>query len=140
MRKILAALLLLFASLNVTAAQNAASVSGGATPVKYLSVASTNSTNVKAVAGQIYSLVAINTTGTLYYLKLYDKATAPTCSSDTVVQSYPVPASASGAGFVLPISVGMSFFNGIGFCLTGALADNDNTVAATGITLSFTYK
>ena len=113
---------------------------GGATPVKYLSAASTNSTNVKASAGTVYSIVAINTTATMYYLKLYDKATAPTCNSDTVLGSYPVPASASGSGFAMSVPVGMAFSNGIGFCLTGAIADNDNTNAATGVAINFTYK
>ncbi len=137
MRRVLLGLLCLLWSQTAFAQ---AAPSGGATPAKYLSAASNNSTNVKAVAGQVYSLVAINTTATLYYLKLYDKATAPTCGTDTSVQNYPVPASTAGAGFVLPIPVGMSFFNGIGFCLTGGVADSDNSNAATGIVLSITYK
>jgi hypothetical protein len=114
--------------------------SGGATPAHYLSAASTNATNVKASAGNVYALAVINTTATLYYLKLYDKATAPTCNSDAVLQTYPVPASTAGAGFVLPLNVGMSFSAGIGFCLTGGLADNDNTNAATGVAINFVYK
>lgn len=118
----------------------AASTTGGATPIKYLSAANTNSTNVKATAGTIYNLVAINTTATLYYLKLYDKATAPTCASDTVLQSYPVPASTSGNGLSVSTTVGIAFTAGIGFCLTGALADNDNTNAATGVVINIIYK
>lgn len=117
-----------------------AATSGGATPVKFNSAASTNSTSVKGSAGQIYALTIINTTATLYYLKLYDKASAPTCNSDTVLQVYPVPASTTGAGFVMPIPVGMAFTLGIGLCLTGALADNDNTNAATGVAINVVYK
>lgn len=118
-----------------------AATAGGCTPVHYLSAATNNSTNVKASAGQLYNNVTvINTTATLYYLKLYDKATAPTCGTDTPVQTYPVPASTSGAGVVTPINVGMAFTTGIGFCLVAGLADNDNTSAATGVAINTCYK
>jgi hypothetical protein len=113
--------------------------SGGATPVKYLSTASTNANNIKATPGTVYSIVAINTTATLYFLKLYDKATAPTVGTDVPVQTFPVPASVTGAGLVLTLPVGIAFLTGIGFALTGALADNDTTSAAAGIALSFSY-
>ena len=114
----------------------------GSTPYHYLSLASTNSTNVKATAGQVFQVVGINTTAAIYYLKLYDKATAPTCGTDTVIQTYPVPASSTstGGGFVISIPFGMNFANGIGFCLTGAVADNDATVAATGVVIDLLYK
>lgn len=111
--------------------------SSGAMATKILSAASTNSTNVKAAAGTLYQIVAINTTVTPYYLKFYDKATAPTCNSDTVVQSYPLAASATTS---LPVLIGVPFRSGIGLCLTGALADNDNTNAATGVTINLIYK
>lgn len=114
----------------------------GSTQYHYLSAASTNSTNVKAAPGQVFQVVAINTTSTLYYLKFYDKATAPTCGTDTVTQTYPVPGSsaATGGGFVIPIPFGMNFANGIGFCLTGAVADNDTTSAATGVVINLLYR
>lgn len=118
-----------------------APTTGGCTPAKTLSAASTNATNVKAAAGTLCSLVVINTTATLYYLKFYNKATAPTCNSDTVIQSIPIPASATGAGVAVDVGpYGWAFPAGIGFCLTGALADNDNTSAATGVAISYSYK
>jgi hypothetical protein len=125
------------------AVQHIAGTTGGATPAHYLSAASNNATNVKATAGTIYGLSLINTTATLYYLRLYDVATsAPTCSSATgVVQNIPIPANTAGAGVVLNFDgVGMLFANGIGFCLTGAFADNDNTNAATGVAVNLIYK
>jgi hypothetical protein len=112
----------------------------GSTPVHYLSAATTNSTNVKATAGTLLSLTAVNTTATLYYLKLYDKATAPTCGTDTPVHTLPVPASATGAGLTVNPFPGLNFANGIGFCLTGALADADATSAATGVAINLGYK
>lgn len=110
-----------------------------ATPVRYLSAASTNATVVKATPGAVYTISAINTTATLYYLKFFDSASNPTCAG-TPVQTLPVPASATGAGLILPIAVGMDFNIGISFCLTGAIADNDVTVAVTGVAISLTYK
>jgi hypothetical protein len=117
-----------------------AAATGGATPVHYLSAATTNATNVKASAGTVSSITAVNTTAVLYYLKLYDKATAPTCGTDTPVQTYPVPASATGAGLTVNPPTGLAFTLGIGFCLTGALTDADATSAATGVAINFGYK
>lgn len=106
----------------------------------YLSAANNNSTLVKGAATAVYQVIAVNTTATLYYLKLYDKVTAPTCGTDTPVATYPLPASATGAALVIPRSVGLGFNSGFGFCLVGGLADNDNTNAATGIAINFDFR
>jgi len=111
-----------------------------ATPVHYLSTASTNATNVKAAAGTLHSITAVNTTATIYYLKIYDKATAPTCGTDTPVQTYPVPASATGAGLTVNPFPGFAFTSGIGFCLTGGIADADTASAATGVAINLGYR
>jgi len=107
-------------------------------PLKYLSAATLNPTLVHAGYTNLYSLVPINTTTTLYYLKLYNKATAPSCGTDTPVWTIPVPygASNSGGGVALPTG-GLLFPTGLGFCLTGGLADNDTTNAATGVAINF---
>lgn len=124
-----------------TAASITAATTGGCTPAKTLSAASTNATSVKASAGTLCSLNLINTTATLYYLKLYDKATAATCNSDTVLQTIPVPASTTGAGIAVNLGpFGTAFTLGITFCLTGGIADNDNTNAATGVAINYSYK
>lgn len=112
-------------------------------PVKYLSAATTNATRVKASAGAIDQLTLINTTTTLYYLKLYNKASAaPTCNSDAVIFTVPVPygTANSGGGAAIPFPLGIRFNTGIGFCLTGGLADNDNTSAATGVAISMAFR
>lgn len=113
-----------------------------AVPVKYDSAVSTNSTLVAPGYSQLKVIVTINTTAALYYLKFYDKVTAPTCNTDTVVFKVPVPfgASSAGGGAVIPVPDGLQFFKGIGFCLTGGLADSDNTNAATGVTINLGVK
>lgn len=109
-------------------------------PVHFLSAASNNSTIVQTGKVVLHVLLPINTTATLYYLKLYDKATAPTCGTDVPKLTVPVPSTGTvnqGGGVSLPSADGLVFINGFGFCLTGGIADNDNTSAATGIVLNF---
>lgn len=108
-------------------------------PKKYLSTASNNSTLVLGRASYVNTILAVNTTDTVYYLKLYNKATTPTCGTDVPVLTIPVPATAaSGGGVVsLPVSLGLSFSAGVGFCLVGGIADNDNSSAAAGVAINF---
>ncbi len=107
-----------------------------------LSQATTNSTLITGInPARLYSITAINTTSTVYYLKFYDKSTAPTCNSDRVALTYPIPhASGNGAGFTISIPFGFQFNNGIGICITGAIADDDNTAAATGVAIDIGWK
>lgn len=114
----------------------------GCTGGHLLSAASNNSTNVKASPGTLCELVVINTTASLVDLRLYDLSSAPTCSSATgVIANYPVQANTTSPGFAIPLGAwGKGFASGIGFCLTGANADNDNTNAVTGVNLNWSYK
>ena len=117
------------------------SANGGAATSYTASTASTNATQVKASPGTVYSIVAVNTTATIYYLRLYNLAAAPTCSSATgFVATIPVPASASGAWIQIPLPVGQAYSTGIGFCLTGGAGSTDNTNAATGVYVTIIYK
>lgn len=134
---------LLIAASSAAAQNNMCATQLCMAPVHYLSAASTNATAVKAQPGAVYSIVAQNTTTTIYYLKLYDKATAPTCASDPVKATIPLPATpAAGTGIavVIDYTVGLGFNAGIGFCLTAGIADNDNTNAATGVAINFGYR
>jgi hypothetical protein len=118
-----------------------AQTANGADTFNVASAASTNSTNVKASAGNVYGITLINTTATLYYLRLYNTASAPTCSSATgYVTTIPVPASTSGAGVTVSLPVGISFSTGISYCLTGGPTSTDNTNAAVGVYGMVNYK
>lgn len=104
---------------------------------KYLSAATNNSTLVLGRASVVKVIHAVNTTATLYYLKLYNKATAPTCGTDVPVFVTALPANAAGGAPVSPdVSDGLLFPLGVGFCIVAGIADNDNTNADTGITLN----
>jgi hypothetical protein len=116
-------------------------------PKKYLSTASTNSTLVMAgasgsvggPAGVLLKTLVIGNSSaatTPLFLKLYNKATSPICGTDIPVQTIPVQVAPTPT---LPIDFGngMIFPLGLGFCLTGAIADNDPTAAAVGVAINF---
>lgn len=114
---------------------------GGATLSGTQSTASTNATSVKASAGTLCGGHAINTTGTIYYLRFYNLATAPTPSSATgYVLTVPVPANTTGAGVLLEFGpFGANFSTGIAFCITGGPSSTDNTNAAVGVFVNLAY-
>jgi hypothetical protein len=126
--------------LNVEVAPTASSTN--AVSACYLvSAASTNATSCKGSAGNFYGIRMVNTTATLYYLRLYNTAGAPTCSSATgFIESIPIPASATGAGIVSISPLAINYATGIGFCFTGGSSSTDNTNAATGIFGAILYK
>lgn len=107
-----------------------------------LSAASTNATSVKGSAGQVYTVIAHNINAAVRYLKLYNKATAPTVGTDTPVMTLPIPANAAGAGFVLDTGgMGIAFATGIGYAITTGVADADTgAVAANEIVVNVLYK
>ena len=110
----------------------------GLTISRTLSAASTNSTNVKASAGQVYGWYLYNANAAVRYLKLYNKATAPTVGTDTPVMTIPIP---PGAGANVEYSMGIPFGTGIGIAITTGVADNDTgAVAANEIIVNLLYK
>ena len=106
-----------------------------------VSAASTNATVCKASAGNIYGFRFVNTRATVYYLRLYNLTSGPTCTSATgFVESIPIPASTSGAGFAFLEPMGEAYTTGISFCFTGGSSSTDNTNAATGVFGTILYK
>ncbi len=102
------------------------STSGGASIYSFLSTAAVQSAAIKASAGQVYALHFFNNSATVCYVRLYNQTGAP-ASTDTPVYRAVIPASTSGAGFVVPIPPGVAFSSGIGVRVTAAVADNDTT-------------
>lgn len=117
-------------------AQGALAQSLQSVPLSYLSTASNNSTLAYGGSALLKSLVVVNTTNTIYYLKLYNKATAPTCGTDTPVWRVPIPAANTGGGVLDLTTDSVIFPLGIGFCLVAGIADSDNTNAATGVAIN----
>lgn len=93
------------------------------------SAATTNPTSAKASAGNIFAITALNTTGTITYLKIYNKASAPTVGTDTPVQTYAIPANGQ---LTLDFANGYYLGTGIAYGLTTDVADGGSTAVAAG--------
>ena len=92
------------------------------------SAATTNATSVKASAGKMYSLFATNTSAAVKFLKVYNKASAPTVGTDIPIRTYAIPASGQiSDSFPLP---GKFFSAGIALAITGAIGNADATAVA----------
>jgi hypothetical protein len=103
--------------------------SGGLTIHRTLSAASTNATSVKAGAGQVFGWYLSNTNSSARYVKLYNKASAPTVGSDTPVLTLCIPGS---GGANVEFSHGIEFGTGIALAITTGAADADTGAVASG--------
>lgn len=96
------------------------------TPYKNLDV-DENGVVVASAPRKIRYFYVYNTAVTEVYLKVYDKATAPT-NADTPIHTFPIPAR---AGAVLnAVSSETPFEDGIGLRATTGIADNDTGAPA----------
>ena len=94
---------------------------------KVVCAATTNATSVKASAGKIYRIDAFNSDTVGYWVKFYNKASAPTVGTDVPVATKFVPA---GGGFVIESTLGIPYTTGIALAATLNATDAD-TVAVT---------
>jgi hypothetical protein len=97
----------------------------GATASRINAAASTNATSLKASAGQIYTIDVFNAAAYNVFLKLYNKASAPTVGTDTPIMTIPIQA---GGGFSKTWPMGLTFGTGIAYAITKLQADSDTTV------------
>ena len=113
---------------------------GGATPFYNLDVDETEDA-IKATAGKLYALGAINRSTGVRYLKLYNATTASvTVGTTTPVLVIPLPtmADTNGAGVVLPIpSCGIQFDTAITIAATTGFADNDTGAPGANDVIAF---
>lgn len=94
------------------------------------SAATNNAANVKASVGQVFFVIAFNTSTTLAYLKLFNGAGVPNVGTATPVMTLPIP---PGGGIALDLNIAINLFpQGIGMALTRGAALNDNTAVAAG--------
>lgn len=109
-----------------------ATTTGGWTPNHLVAANSNNATNLKASAGIVHAVQGYGVGSAPAYIKLYDKASAPTCGSDTPVKVIMIPAAATaanGAGAVSNV-IDVQFSTGIGFCIVTGITNADNTSVA----------
>ena len=98
-----------------------------AVPKRTLIAASTNATLVRSVPTALQGIVAVNTGTAAAYLKLYDTAAAPTPGAGTPLMTVPLPVNQP-----VLLDTSVAFLSGLGFTITGAVADADTTAAPAG--------
>jgi hypothetical protein len=134
---------------------NGRAVSGSSAPVvmtpalttfHLIAAATTNATSVKGSAATLYSCQLSGVGSTPAFLKIYNKATAPTVGTDTPVKTLIIPAAstaANGAGSNIIFGSGGGLTLGTGFALavTGVITDADTTaVAASTFAINCDYE
>ncbi len=110
-----------------------ARTSGGTTLYKNIDVDESEDA-VKATAGQVYWIHAINLKATPLFLKFYNAATGDVSVGTTVPDlTFPVPSQGdtNGAGFTLSIPNGIAFGTAITIAATTGVADNDSGAPGT---------
>jgi hypothetical protein len=100
--------------------------------------ATTSATVVKASAGTVFGVDILNNTAAIVYLKLYDKATAPTVGTDIPVVVIAVPIGGF-ASHTLGGMAGRRFSAGISYAVTTGVADTDTAAPTAGVKLGVTY-
>lgn len=128
--------------LDVDVTRVQAATSGGCTPFKRVSTADTNAAVIKASAGQVYLIAVSSVNAAVRYLKLYNKASAPTVGTDVPVLTIAIPGNTTGAGNNIHIPTqGIEFTTGIAMALTTEATDAGSTgVATSEIVVNVGYK
>ena len=106
-----------------------------ATPYILNSAATTNANLVLTGTSGLHAFYATNTGAAAAFVKLYNKATAPTVGTDVPAMIIAVPAAVSGVPGAATLPIGFSGFRfalGLGIAITGAVADNDTTAVLAG--------
>lgn len=115
--------------------------SGGATPYSVLWPANTTGVNIKSTPGVVYGWSITNNNAAARYVKLYNKASAPTTGTDTPYIRLLIPGAGAGAGNNFSIPGGIVFPTGIGIAVTTGVTDADTTApTANDVQANIHYK
>ena len=102
------------------------------------SAASTNATLIKSSAGTLGFMSVMNVGNYTRYLKLYNKASAPTVGTDTPIFTFSIPPLCT-TYIPLPTQ-GLRGATGLAFATTGGPADSDTSaVAASELFIAYAY-
>lgn len=117
-----------------------AATAGGVSVSHAASAASTNATNVKASAGQLYGFSVQNTNAAARYIAFHNTAGTPTAGS-SVHSKYLIPGASAGAGSNVFIPCGLAMGTGIAYTTVTGAADTDSTgVGANDLIINVFYK
>lgn len=96
--------------------------SGGLSIKRDIDLDEASAENIKASAGQVYGWYLFNNASSPRYVKLYNKASAPTVGTDTPLVTIGIPANSAAN---VEYTTGITFDTGIGWAATTAVADSD---------------
>lgn len=115
--------------------------SSNSTPFRLIAAATVNNTLVRAGLTRLQSGVVCNTSATKYYLKLYDKATAPVAGTDVPIMTIQLLAGTNFNVYDAFSDEGVFFKLGLGFAITALPADADTTAvtAIADVIVNFGY-
>ena len=122
-------------AVTVAAAGIAVAPVAPATPLIINSLATTNGQLVLTGTSGLQALYATNIGATIAFVKLYNKAAAPTVGTDVPAMLIPVPAAVGGvpgSALITPGFSGYRFPLGLGLAITGGMEDTDTTAVAAG--------
>jgi len=105
---------------------------GGWTPKWFIAANTDNATNLKASGGTVHAVEVYGIGSAPAYLKFYNKASTPTCGTDTIVKQIMIPAAstaANGAGSNA-IVLDTAFTTGISYCVVTGIGATDDTSPA----------
>lgn len=106
-----------------------------ATPYFVNSAASTNGALILTGTSGVHAFYATNEGASVAYVKLYNKATAPTVGTDVPEMIIPVPAAAGGVPGVATLPIGFAGFRfalGLGIAITRNAVHTDTTAVGAG--------
>lgn len=100
-------------------------------------LATTNIVSAKTTAGTVYNINFTNTSASIVYLKLYNKASAPVLASDVPIVVISI---AANSFYTAELGrAGLRFSAGIAYAITGAIGFTDTTAIAAGSLLTISY-
>jgi hypothetical protein len=105
------------------------------TPYFVNSLATTNGALILTGTSGLQAFYATNTGAAAAYVKLYNKATAPTVGTDVPEMIIPVPAAAAGVPGAVELTPGFNAYRfalGLGIAITAGAADSDVSPVAAG--------
>lgn len=98
----------------------------GASNARVQALATNNATLVAAGAGRVLAVHLSNSKASVVFFKLYNKATAPTCGTDTPVATFALAANGGRIDIESP-GGSLAVALGLGYCIVTGAADTDNT-------------
>ena len=103
------------------------------------SAATTNATSVKTSSARVWQITATNIGAAVCFLKLYNKASAPSVGTDAPFETFSIPA--KGVPLNLQFgAMGLLMATGLAYALTNLITDADATaVVLSQVKLSISY-